>query len=624
PSIRSHEPMNILSIEPDNPSMTAQVIGTFNVISDFSGRDFRGVVFGMQFPKEFTCELKALVMGAGIMTDFTFCETQSSCLFSCLSYSDDEDEELIGDDTDSWTFYKLSDIAIQWRPHRLVHKFVVYTTLPLLLWTILFLLFGEIALPGGILFALFIIEVGGIGLGLLVRFVKLPALLGMLAIGVIIRNVPYVDIIGSSITTNVSSPLRSIALVIILIKAGIGLDPSALMKLKGFVLSLAFVPSFFEAVIVAIGTKFMLDFPWSWAFLLGFIISAVSPAVIVPCLLGLKKRGYQLENGISTVVVAVSSLADILSISLFGICVGFVFSMGGVVESIIQGPVEVIFGVAFGLIWGYIMGIVLLRNIKRSRRDKFLHVLYTFGGGIISIFGFKYVGYPGAGPLACLILAFMAGLLLRKKNMLRNDIDDDSLSWAFGILWYVFQPLLFGLIGWELDILNLDGRVVGYGALCLVLGILGRFIITFAMLHGSDFNKKEKIFVALAWIPKATVQAALGPVALDAARSFTTIDPVQTTLGLQVLTIAVVAILVTAPLGASVITLIGPKLLQKKDTLTLRHIYENETLEPATSLINEGKRDYGSLSEKPSSRRTSRVTRVSISADLEPQDIPEN
>lgn len=95
-----------------------------------------------------------------------------------------------------------------------------------------------------------------------------------------------------------------------------------------------------------------------------FIISAVSPAVIVPCLIGLKRSGYGLDKGISTMVVAVASLADILSISLFGVTIGFVFAMGGVVESVLQGPIEVIFGVAFGLLWGYIMGIILLRNTK--------------------------------------------------------------------------------------------------------------------------------------------------------------------------------------------------------------------------------------------------------------------
>merc|ERR1712004_925777 len=159
-----------------------------------------------------------------------------------------------------------------------------------------------------------------------------------------------------------------------------------------------------------------------------------------------------------------------------------------------------------------------------------------------------------------------AGIGWRKRGW----SNDNAVTSMLSDLWVVFQPILFGLIGTEIRVDELDAKTVGYGLAVLAIGITIRIIFSYVAVLGGDLNLKERIFVALAWLPKATVQAALGPVALDSLYN-SDLDPnsdlykVRKDLGLKVLTIAVLVILITAPIGSVAITLTGPRLLNKKE-----------------------------------------------------------
>lgn len=176
---------------------------------------------------------------------------------------------------------------------------------------------------------------------------------------------------------------------------------------------------------------------------------------------------------------------------------------------------------------------------------------------VFSVFGSLAAGLGGAGGLCTLVLAFIAGLSWAEQKA--------PVAAVVGRIWDIFQPLLFGLIGAEINISSLSVYTVGLGVSTLCVGLLVRVVVTFCVVLFAGFNMKEKIFISLAWMPKATVQAAIGSSALDMARSAG--DEQLQVYGLDLLTVAVLAILITAPIGALSIGLSGPKLLQQ-DTHT--------------------------------------------------------
>nr|CAD7394764.1 unnamed protein product [Timema cristinae] len=180
-------------------------------------------------------------------------------------------------------------------------------------------------------------------------------------------------------------------------------------------------------------------------------------------------------------------------------------------------------------------------------------------GSLFAVFGSQMVGYSGAGPLASIVAAFVAccGWKLEGWTSSFNPVED-----TFSTFWKVFQPILFGLIGTEIDFNRLDSQTIALGLGVLFVALTVRVLVCFLVTLGGTLNFKERFFIAIAWFPKATVQAALGPVALDIARKQSMSDEIQT-LASQVLTISVLSILVTAPLGAMAISLTGPRLLNK-------------------------------------------------------------
>jgi len=372
-----------------------------------------------------------------------------------------------------------------------------------------------------------------------------------------------------------------------LIRAGLGLDPTALKKLSGVVFRLAFSPCLIETVAVAVSAHLLLGLPWLWGFMLGFVLGAVTPAVVVPCLLSIQEQGYGKAKGIPTLVIAAASVDDVLAISCFTIILGINFNSNADLASmILQGPLEALVGLIWGLGWGA-LAIILPPQPNPSI---VLRLLILGGGALLALFGCDVVGLPGSGALAVLVMAFTAALGWRNQGW----GDDNPVSDSLEFIWFVFEPLLFSLIGTEIQVSALSPDTVGWGLLVLACGLIFRTITSNLVVLGGGLNMKERLFVALAWLPKATVQAAIGGVALDKANeAFASQFPGQDcdsvlaegmkmvngtmessnimdlcnmkTYGENVLTLAVLSILITAPIGAVAIMLTGPKLLSKKE-----------------------------------------------------------
>ncbi|KAL7375685.1 hypothetical protein ABVT39_021984, partial [Epinephelus coioides] len=389
------------------------------------------------------------------------------------------------------------------RPQGLINLLITKVCLFALLFGVVWSITGSECLPGGNLFGIVILFICSVLGGKLVGMIQLPTLppfpplLGMLLAGLLLRNVPYITD-AVFIDTHWSAALRNIALSIILTRAGLGLDPSALSRLKAVCLRVAVGPCMVEASIVAIVSHFLLGLPWVWGFILGFVLAAVSPAVVVPSMLLLQREGYGVEKGIPTLLMAAGSFDDILAITGFSTCLGIAFSTGSTWMNILKGLLEVVGGV----IAGFILGLFLCCFPSGDQEDLVLRrSLMLLGLSIFSVFFSHVIGFAGAGGLCTLVLAFLAALGWKTNKA--------PVAAMVGRSWDVFQPLLFGLIGAEITIKNLSPSTVGLGLACISIGLVIRLLVTFLLVHYAGFNLKEKIFIAVAWLPKATVQVML-------------------------------------------------------------------------------------------------------------------
>ncbi|KAK0163025.1 hypothetical protein PV327_006739 [Microctonus hyperodae] len=423
--------------------------------------------------------------------------------------------------------------------------------LGLMVWGVTYVIIGKDAGPGGPLFSLASLAIAAHFGGWLFSLTTLPALIGMLLTGIIMQNSGLVHTDGYS---GVVKNLRKIALVIILTRAGLDLDPNALKKQKITMPKLGLVPWIIEAGLVAVTTTYILGLPWIWSFLIGSVIAAVSPAVVVPCLFRLRAKGYGVAKGIPTLIIAIAGIDDAASVAIFGIVKSVMFSHDALWYQILQGPIAIIGGLGFGILWG------CLAKYVPEKGDPFmvpLRVLMLLGGGLIAVFGSEAIELGGAGPLAVVAAAFVSCYFWQEDGW---QVDDNPVAISFEIFWMIFEPILFGVTGTQIKIDELEGETVYLSIGCLLIGIILRMIGTILVSVGSKLNLKEKIFIALACMAKATVQAALGPVTLDEIDKN---DPDQLRYAETTLNLCVLSILLTAPTGAIIMSISGPKLLTK-------------------------------------------------------------
>uniref|UniRef100_A0A8D8ZRS9 Mitochondrial sodium/hydrogen exchanger 9B2 n=1 Tax=Cacopsylla melanoneura TaxID=428564 RepID=A0A8D8ZRS9_9HEMI len=490
----------------------------------------------------------------------------------------------------------------------------------LLVWGVTYCIMGEDAAPGGQLFNIALLSICAHLGGWLFRMFTMPALVGMLLVGIIYENVGLINI--SKNYHEVESVLRKIALVVILTRAGLDLDPPALRRLWSTVIKLGLVPWVTEAISVVIATHYLLNLPWIWSFLLGSIFAAVAPAVVVPCLFKLRSKGYGVAKGIPTLVIAVSGMGDATSVAIFGIVHSFMFSQDSLLYNIVLGPTSLVVGLAFGIIWG------TLAKICPEKGDPFavpLRILMLLGGGLIVIFASEHVGLGGAGPLGVIAAAFVSSYSWSQQGW---EIDDNPVATAFEIFWMIFEPILFGLTGTQFKFSELDPQIVSIAAIIVVSGVMIRILITVLVAVGSSLNLKEKLFVAFSWMAKASVQAALGPVALDSTRNSP--NEIDRYYAKIILMVCVMSVLITAPTGAIIVTLGGSRLLTKGKS-AIPQTGWRRTARPSIrdiTIIDEEKEDDPESSEgtpeisRNEGRENRGVDVIDEEEDEKPQDPP--
>ena len=380
----------------------------------------------------------------------------------------------------------------------------------------------------------------GMSMGWICQKIKLPSLLGMLVTGVILG--PYVlNLLDDSIL-GISSELREIALIIILTRAGLGMDLSGLKKIGRPAVLMCFVPASFELLGVILFAPKLMGITLLEATVMGTVLAAVSPAVVVPRMVKLMDEGYGVKEGIPQLILAGASVDDVYVIVLFSTFVGMMQGEGASIIRFINIPVSIFLGIVIGLL----LGAVLAHFFGK------VHIRDTSKVLIILSISFLLVVMEDklttAITFSALIAIMFIGIGLQKKR----EAVAKRLSVKYGKLWVAAEVFLFVLVGATVNIGYL-GKVGIQSVMVIIGALLFRMLGVFVCLSGTGLQRKERLFTMMAYTPKATVQAAIGGIPL--------------TLGLGcgdiVLTVAVLAIVLTAPLGAFAIDLSYRKLLNR-------------------------------------------------------------
>ena len=377
------------------------------------------------------------------------------------------------------------------------------------------------------LFSLALILIIGFSLSSLLNKVHIPGLLAMIITGIVLG--PHVLNLISDDILNISWDLREIALIVILLRAGLTLDLKDLKKVGRPAILMSFVPATLEIGAVTVLAHLLFGLPWIEGAIMGTVVAAVSPAVVVPRMIKLMESGYGKEKRVPHLVMAGSTVDDVYVIVLFTAFLGMYNGAGFNPAMLLNVPVSIVLGLAIGIGCGLAL-IFIFRKMHIRDTIKVLIIL-SVSFILVSAENWLKPYVPISGLLG--VMALGATILKTKEPLAKR------LMGKFSKIWVGAEVLLFVLVGAAVDIRVIED--VGITAVVLVLlALVLRIIGVYISLIGTVFNVKERLFCAISYLPKATVQAAIGAMPLAAG----------VTSGNIILSVAVLAIMITAPIGA--------------------------------------------------------------------------
>lgn len=371
---------------------------------------------------------------------------------------------------------------------------------------------------------------------------KIPGLIGMLFVGIIIG--PYAfNLLGLDIL-KISPDLRLIALIVILLRAGFTINKNSLNSVGTNALKLSFIPATFEAAAITFLAPYFLGLTYMESAILGCVTSAVSPAVVVPLMTNFIETKRGVKKGIPTMILAGASLDDMYAITMYSIFLSIYTGKNiNLVWKAAEIPISILSGIAVGLLSGYILFHLFDHFSPRATKQ----VIIILG---VSFFLTQIEKHL---PFASLLAVITIGIIILE---MRENIAH-KISSKLSKIWIFAEILLFVLVGAQVNIpvaMN-----AGFSGLLLILSaLISRSIGTYLCVIGTNLNFKERVFVVISYIPKATVQAAIGAAPLAAMK----LAGMNTGPGEIILAIAVLSIIVTAPVGAWAISFFGEKFLE--------------------------------------------------------------
>ncbi len=395
--------------------------------------------------------------------------------------------------------------------------------------------------------SLALIFIVGLAMAAICKKVKLPRIIGMLVTGVILG--PYVlDFLDPSILS-ISSELRKIALIIILLKAGLSLNLADLKKVGRPAVLMSFVPASFEILGYVLFAPLVLGINHTEAAVMGAVLGAVSPAIVVPRMVELNEKKYGTSKSIPQLILAGASCDDVFVIVLFTAFTGM--AQGGSVSALdfLNIPVSIVLGVALGALTGFILALFFETAFAHNN-------MIRNSTKVIIILGVSFLlvaiesRLEGIVSVSGLLAVISMACVIKQKS---TESVSKRLSEKFGKLWIAAEVILFVLVGAAVDIRYT--LVAGLSAIGMIfIALAFRSVGVWICMLKTKLNFKERIFCMIAYLPKSTVQAAIGSVPLAMGLSC----------GRIVLSVAVMAIIITAPLGAFGIDLSYKNLLEKE------------------------------------------------------------
>lgn len=388
----------------------------------------------------------------------------------------------------------------------------------------------------------------GLCMAAICQKLKLPRIIGMLVTGMVLG--PYVlDFLDSSILS-ISAELRKMALIIILLKAGLSLNLNDLKKVGRPAILLAFVPASFEIVGYVLFAPIFLGISRIDAAVMGAVLAAVSPAVVVPRMVQLMEEKYGTKQSIPQMIMAGASCDDIFVIVLFTTFLGMAQGAKVSLLRFVNVPVSIFLGILLGAVIGYVL--------YRFFETAYKHQNYVRNSTkVILVLGVSFLltaveGWlDGKVAVSGLLAVVSMACVLKAKCI---PAVSKRLSEKFGKLWIAAEVILFVLVGAAVD-LRYTAAAGGFAVLVIFLSLIFRMAGVFVCVLGTGLSWKERLFCAISYLPKATVQAAIGSVPLTAGLGC----------GKMILSVAVLAILITAPLGALGMDLTYKKLLAREE-----------------------------------------------------------
>lgn len=384
----------------------------------------------------------------------------------------------------------------------------------------------------------------GLLLGSLAKKLHLPSLIGLLFTGILLG--PSVLNVLSDRFLALSSELRTVALIVILTRAGLSLDLADLKKVGRPAILMCFVPAVFEIIGTTLLAPSLLSISVSEALLLGSVIAAVSPAVIVPRMIHLMKQGYGQEQRIPQIILAGASVDDVFVLVLFTAFLGL--NDGGMFSAIAftRIPIAIFSGAFLGLAVGYFL--VYVFNQFHIRDSVKVLVMLATAFLLMGLETALASSFPFSGMLSVMGVSLM---IFRKKRPLA-----ERLSLKFNKIWILAEIFLFVFVGASVDLSYAFSAGIAPLVLLVLVSLIRMLGVLVALLKTS-LSRNEKLFCMMSYLPKATVQAAIGSIPFSMGLAS----------GEMILTVAVLSILVTAPIGAWLIDRFYPVLLEKTSPL---------------------------------------------------------
>jgi NhaP-type Na+/H+ or K+/H+ antiporter len=392
------------------------------------------------------------------------------------------------------------------------------------------------------IFSIGLILILGFIIGWLLSKIKIPGLVGMIIVGLLIG--PYcLGLIDEKILS-ISTELRQVALVIILTRSGLNLDIDSLKKIGRPAILMSFIPATLEIIGITLISQLLLEITIFESILLGTVLAAVSPAVVSPRMIKLIEERFGENHQVPKLILAGSSVDDIYVIVLFYTFLGLVGNNAFDFVSITMIPVTIILGVLLGIIVGFILSYIL----KKTNFKTTINILIIISSSFLMI-GLENM-LKDYISISSLLGIMVIGIIL----LFRNKEQAKQLSDGYNNLWIFFEIILFVLVGATVDFsYAINNGLIAI--LILMIGLLFRTLGVLLCLIKTKLTFKERLFTILAYIPKATVQASIGGIALSLGLSC----------GSIILTVSVISILITAPIGAILIDNLSSKLLDRTD-----------------------------------------------------------